>query len=177
MLHLPVEDLPGELAGLLQHHAAVLGVGVIAEIGALVEEALAMCVDENPEKIRVFLELVADREVAELGRVHVPLHGMAARPIAARRGADLERHADAVAGVEARAAHLGEVPAGAEIARAPFRIGFEAAAGEHHGFRAQLAQLAVVAHPHTLDAVAVEQQIERAGPVAQPDAALFAPRR
>ena len=41
MLHLLVEDLPGELARLLQHHAAVFRVGVVAEVGALVDEALA----------------------------------------------------------------------------------------------------------------------------------------
>ena len=41
VLHLLVEDLPGELAGLLQDHAAVLGIGVVAEVGALVDEALA----------------------------------------------------------------------------------------------------------------------------------------
>src|SRR5690606_39437454 len=65
--------------------------------------------------------------------VHVPADCVTARPVAVGHGADVERHADAVAGVEARAAHLGDVPAGAEIARAPLGVGLEAAAGEHHG--------------------------------------------
>ncbi len=34
-------DLPGDLARLRQHGLAVFGVGVVAEIGALVDEALA----------------------------------------------------------------------------------------------------------------------------------------
>ena len=57
---------------LLQHHAAVFRVGVIAEIGALVDEALAVGVDHDAERIGVLLEMVADREVAEFRRVAVP---------------------------------------------------------------------------------------------------------
>src|ERR1700686_3709408 len=38
VLHLLIEDLPGELARLFQHDAAILGISVIAEIGALVDE-------------------------------------------------------------------------------------------------------------------------------------------
>ncbi len=173
MLGLLVEHLPGELARLLQHHAAVFGVGVVAEVGALVDEALAGRVDQHRERIAVLLELVADREVAELRRVHLPLHGVAARPVAARARADLQRHADAVAGVEAGAAHLGEVPAGAEIARAPFRIGLEAAGGEDHRLAADLAVAAVVTDAHALDAVAGVDERERAGLVADLDAALL----
>ena len=41
MLHLLVENLPGELARLLENDAAIFGVGVVAEIRALVDEALA----------------------------------------------------------------------------------------------------------------------------------------
>ncbi len=172
MLHLLVENLPGELAGLLQHHAAVLGIGVVAEVGALVDEALAGGVDQDRERIGVLLELVADREVAELGRVHLPLHRVAARPVAARAGADVHGHADAVAVVEAGAAHLGEVPAGSEIAGAPLGVGFEAAAGEHHRLGLELALDAVVADAHARHPHAVEQEAERAGPVADADAAL-----
>ncbi len=84
VLDLGVEHLPGELVGLLQHDAAVFRIGVVAEVGALVDEALAVGVDEDAERIGMLLELVADREVAELGRVHLPLHRVAARPVAAR---------------------------------------------------------------------------------------------
>src|SRR6185437_1908359 len=86
------------------------------------------------------------------------------------------RHADAVAGVVARAAHLGEVPARSEIAGAPFRIGLEAAAGQHHRLGAQFAHFAVLPHPHAFDAVAVEQQIDAAGGVADLDAAFLGRR-
>src|SRR5262249_50724151 len=133
MLYLLIEDLPGELSRLLQHHATVFRIGVIAEIRPFVDEALAVRVDHDRERIGVLLKLIADREIAEFGRVHFPWHGMAAGPVAARRPADFNRHADAVAGVVAAAAHLREVPARTEIARAPFRIGLKATAGKHHG--------------------------------------------
>src|SRR5580698_3595607 len=124
----------------------------------------------------MFLELIADREVAEFRRVHFPLYGVTARPVAARRGPDIDRHANAVAGVVARTAHLREIPAGPEIARAPFRIGLETTAGEHHRFRPQFAHLAVLAHADALDPVAVEQQIEAARRIVDVDAALFCRR-
>src|SRR4029079_6507164 len=62
VLHLLVEDLPGELPGLLEDDAAVFRIGVIAEIGTLVEEALAGGIDHDRERIGVLLELVADGE-------------------------------------------------------------------------------------------------------------------
>ena len=77
MLHFLVEHLPGELARLFQHDAAVFGISVIAEIGALVDKALAMRIDHDRERIRVFLKLIADGEVAEFRRIHFPLYGMA----------------------------------------------------------------------------------------------------
>src|SRR5262245_35422238 len=98
---------------------------------------------------------------------------MAARPVAARARADLQRHADAVAGVETGAAHLREVPAGAKIARAPFRIGLEAASREHHRAPVDFAHLAVVAHAHALDAIAAAEKVECARLVADFDAALL----
>ena len=83
----------------------------------------------------MLLEIVADGEIAELRRIAVPADGMAARPVAGRHGAGLQRHADAVAGVEAGAADLGELPARPEIARAHFGVGLEAAGGEHDALR------------------------------------------
>src|SRR5881409_52855 len=129
MEHLRIEDLPGELPGLLEDRAAVLRVGEAVEIGAFVDEAPAVGIDEDAEGIAVLLELVADVELAELGRVPVPATGVAARPVAEGAGADLEGHAEAVAGVEARAAHLGQLPARTEVARSPLGVGLEAAAG------------------------------------------------
>ena len=174
MQHLGIEHLPGGLRRLLEDGAAVLGIGVVAEIGALIDEAAAGGVDDDAEGIGMLLEIVADGEVAEFGRVAVPGHGMAARPIAARHGADLERHADAVAGVEARAAHLGEVPAGAEIARAPFGIGLEAARGQHHRLGGDVEAALAVADMDADDAALVEQQVQHAGAVMDGDA--VAPR-
>src|SRR5262245_14432893 len=170
MLHLLVEDLPGELAGLLQHHAAVFGVGVVAEVGAFVDEALAGGVDEDRERVGMFLKLVADREIAKLGRVHLPLHGVTAGPVAAGARADIHRHADAVAGVEARAAHLGEVPAGPEVTRAPLGIGFEADAREHDRCAAQLAFDARMPNAHAHHPHAVMDEAKRARAVTNLDA-------
>src|SRR5262249_10828353 len=173
VLHLLVEDLPGGLARLLQNYPAGLRVGVIAEVGALVDEALAGGVDHDRERIGVLLELVADREVAKLGGIHLPADRVTARPVAARTCADLERHADAVAGVEAGAPHLGEVPAGSEIAGAPLGVGLEAAAGEHDRLAVKLAHLTAVADAYAFDAVAGREQVERAGAVTDVDAALL----
>src|SRR5258707_11593625 len=70
MLHLAVEDLPGELPRLIQNDAAVLRVGVVAEVRSLVDEAPALGVDVDPPWIGMLLELVADREVAEQFQKH-----------------------------------------------------------------------------------------------------------
>ena len=94
---------------------------------------------------------------------------MAARPVAVRRRAGLQRHADAVAGVEAAAAHLRQLPAGAEIAGAPFRVGLEAAGGEHHRPGAHGLDPAIVLEPDALDPVAVMDQAERPRAVADAD--------
>ena len=77
---------------LAQDLAAVLRVGVVAEVRALVHEALAAHVDDEPERVRVLLEHVADPAVAEGGRVEIPLHGVAGRPVAVGLRADVERH-------------------------------------------------------------------------------------
>ncbi len=80
------------------------------------------------------------------------------------------RHADAVAGVEARAAHLGEIPAGPEIARAPFGIGLEAARGEHHRLGGDVEAALALADMDADDAALVEQQAQHAGAVMDGDA-------
>ena len=145
-------------ARLVQDLAAVLGVGVVAEVGALVEEALAVGVEQDAERVGVLLEAVADGQVAELRRVALPLHRVAAGPLAGRHGADVQRHAQAVAGVEARAAHLGQVPAGAEVAGAPLGVGLEAAGGQHHRVGGQVAGDAVLLDAHAADAGVVGDQ-------------------
>src|SRR5262249_44720279 len=103
---------------------------------------------------------------------HLPLHGVAAGPVAAGARADVHRHADAVAGVETRAAHLGEVPAGPEITRAPLGIGFEAAAREHDRFAAQLAFDALVADAHARHPQGGVEEAEPACAVTNLDAAF-----
>ena len=95
---LAIEDLPGELARLLPGSTpTILGVGVVPEIGTFVDEALGLRIEHDTERVAVLLEAVADVEVSELGRVALPADRMTSRPVAARSGADVERHAQAVA--------------------------------------------------------------------------------
>src|SRR6185295_3963638 len=157
---------------LAQDHRAIFCVGVVAEVRAFIDEALAGGVEHNAERIGVLLEPVADGEIAELGGVAVPADGMTARPVSARRRAGLESHTDAVAGVEARAAHFREVPARAQIARAPFGISLEAARREDHCPAADRARLSSIAHRDAMHAVVVVQQGHRSCFVGDPDAVL-----
>ena len=175
MQDLAIEYLPGELAGLREDHAAVLGIRVVAEVRALVDEAAALGIEHDAEGIGVLLECVAHREVAELGRVALPTHRVTAGPVAGRRRADVQRHLDHVAGVEARAPHLGEFPVRAEIAGAPLGIGLEATAREHHAVRKNLDALAFALHAHAVHAVVVVDQRGGARGVPDVDAVLRSP--
>src|SRR5687768_15140268 len=105
-----IEDLEGGPARLLDDGAAVLDVGVVAEVGALVDEAVATGVHDDAERIAVLLEVVAHLPIAVPGGVVVPLHGVTPAPVPPRLRPDVERHADAVAGVEWRPAHAREIP-------------------------------------------------------------------
>src|SRR5256885_12382104 len=130
-----IEDLERRAARLLDDLAAVLHVRVVAHVGALVDEALTLDVDDDADGIRVLLEVVADLAVAVPGGVVVPLHGVTAAPVAPRLRADVERHADAIAGVVWGAAHAREVPVGPEVARTHLYVGLEAPGGEDDGVR------------------------------------------
>src|SRR5258708_25721456 len=110
----------------------------------------------------MLLELVADREVAELGRVALPGDCVAARPVAGGGGADVERHADRVAGVEARAAHLGELPSRPQIARALFGIGLKAARSEDHRLAFQLHCFSAMLRTNAMHARIVAEKRQRA---------------
>jgi hypothetical protein len=172
---LGIEDLPREHAGLLQHHAPVFGVGVVAEIRPLIDEALTAGVHHDAPRIAVLLEAVADREIPEGRGVEIPAHGMAAGPVAPRHRPDVERHLDAEPGVVTGAAHLGEVPARAEIARAHLGVRFEPAAGEHHGPGTDLDLPALVLCLNAQHApVIVGEQRDRGRFVEDPDALALA---
>ena len=168
--HLRVEDLPRELARLPQDLATVLRVGVVAEVGALVHEPVPLGVQHDAEGIRVLLEVVADVEVAEIGRVHVPGDSVAAGPVAAAGGPGVQRHADAVAGVEAGTADLRDFPAGPEVLGAPGGIGFEAAAREHY----RVGRQDRVRDMHPADAIGLH--VEGHGAHAVTDVDAGAPR-
>src|SRR6516225_3729039 len=129
-----VEYLPRELPGLNQDHAAVFGIGVVAKVGALIYEAIAVGVDHDTPRIGVLLKSVSDRKVAEFRRVAVPPDRMATRPIASRHRADIQRHLDAIAGIKRGATDLCKLPTRAEIAGTHLRICLEAAGREHDAF-------------------------------------------
>ena len=120
----------------------------------------------------MLLEVVADRQIAELRRVAIPTDRVATRPVAGRHGVDLERHLNAVAGVKARAANLREFPHRSEIARAHFGIGLKAAGRQHHALGPHLDGLAVVLNAHAVDAIVVGDQRQRASPIGDGDIVL-----
>ena len=120
----------------------------------------------------MLLECVANAQVAGLGRGAVPLHGVTTRPLTGRGGAGGERHRDAVAGVVAGAAHLGESPRPAEMLGAPVGVGLEAAAGEHHRARADAPALPALLHFDRFDAIALSHQRDRARLVNHADLRL-----
>ncbi len=161
MLHLDVEDLPCDAARLVQDDAAELGVGVELEVLALVEEAQAPHVDEHAVRIRQAVGLVGELAVAVRRRVGVDRCRVAARPLAVRQRAQLHRHAQPVAGVVARAAHLGMVPGSPQIAGAPLRIRFEAAAAQHDGVARHFGESLGPLDDHARDAAGLVLQESR----------------
>ena len=166
---LGIEHLPGELVGLVQDFPAVFRIGVVPEIRAFVDEALAVGVDHDAPGIGMLLKIVADGEIPEFRRIVVPAHRMATRPVAVGRGADIQRHADAVAGVEAGAAYLGQFPARPQIACAPFQVGLETATGQDYGLALDVVNLPAALDPHAGDRVSVESQIDDPRPVSNFD--------
>ena len=114
----------------------------------------------------MLLEVVTDGKITELRRVAVPSDRMAAGPIAGRHGADVERHANAVAGVESGAANLGKLPGGPQITRPHFGIGLKPAGREDHAFRLDLDCAAVVLHTYALNTVIVGDQRQGSGVVS-----------
>ena len=67
VLDLVVENLEGDALGLLEDFAAVGDVGVVAEVGALVDEAVAVDIDDEAERVGVLLEELGDDAVAKGG--------------------------------------------------------------------------------------------------------------
>src|SRR5277367_1297826 len=96
-----IEDLPGELSGLFEHRAAVLGVGVVAEFRAFFNKTQAVSIDDDAEWVAMLLKAFANVEITKFGCIAIPSDGMASRPVAVGHRANFQCHADAVAGVEA----------------------------------------------------------------------------
>ena len=134
VIDLGVEDLPGQVLRLFHDGAAELGVGVVAEVLALVDEALPVRVHHDAQEVADLAVVLAlemrQIEVAEVRRVEVHRRGVAAAEEAVRAGPELQRHLQALPLVVRGAAHLGLVPTLTDVAAAQGGIGLEAAAGE-----------------------------------------------
>jgi hypothetical protein len=78
----------------------------------------------------------------------------------------------ALAGVEAGSAHLGEIPARAEVSGAPFDVGLKATRGENDGARVDPGTDAVDDCDGAVDSGVVGEQLRRAAVVQDPDARL-----
>src|SRR5690606_25210152 len=163
-----VEDLDRRPIGLTHDLAAELHIGVVPQILALVDEALAVQVDHDHPRVRVLLEIVEHLIVAVRRGRDIPADRVTPRPVAIGPRADLEGHANAVAHIVLGAAHTREIPAGAEIARPHLRAGFETAARQDHGARLDLLEPVRPAHFDAGDAaLPVVQQTHGTGLVAE----------
>ena len=121
----------------------------------------------------MLLKVVTDRKIAELRCVAVPAYGMAARPVAGRHGADVERHADGVTGIEPCASDLGELPCWPQIACSHFGISLEAAGCEHHAFCLYVDSAPFVLYAHAMHAVVVGDERDGARVVCDCNPALL----
>src|SRR5262249_51089464 len=129
-------------------------VSVVAEVGALVDETFAVAVDHQAERIAVAIAgAVLAVHVAVVGGVALPGHCMRTGPLAVGLRPDIDRHADAVAGVVAGAPNLRHVPARAEVAGAPLTTRFEAATRQHDRRHAEQLLRAVDENADAFDAV------------------------
>src|SRR6185312_15573539 len=154
MHDLPVEDLPRVASGLSKDDAPVLCIGVVSEVGALIDETFAVRVDHDAERVAMPVSgAVLSVDVAVIVCVALPRDRMTAGPLAVRLSANGQSHLDAVSGVVASAAHLRHVPAWPEIARPPFAVGFETAAGQNDTSRADDVLDIVDENAHGFDAV------------------------
>jgi hypothetical protein len=97
---------------------------------------------------------------------------MTARPVARRRGPDIDRHADAVAGVVRRAPHLGQIPTRTQIAGAHFGIGLKATCREYDGAGRDVPELTLLAHLDATDGASVPDQRQGPGFIQDIDTGL-----
>ena len=107
------------MARLLEHGAAILGVGIVAEIHALIDEALAMRVQHHAEEIAYLAIVLAlhrrQVEVAVLLHVQVHRRGVAAGIAAVARRAQRPGDTQPVAGVVRCAAHPRRRPVRSDV--------------------------------------------------------------
>ena len=128
---LVVEELERPRALLRADGRAGLGVRHPHVHLALVDEALAVGVQQQRVGVAVAAHLVGEPQVADIGRARVERRCVAAAPVAGGLRARVHGRGEHGAHVEARAAHLHEIPAGAEPALAHLGVRLEPARGQH----------------------------------------------
>ena len=136
----------------------------------LVHEPSAVHVDDDAEGVGVLLVEVGDLAVAEGGRVEVPGDGVASAPVAEGLRADVEGHADAVAGVELGPAHLRRRPGRTQMALAHLGVRLEAARRQHDRARSDGPLAVGEARGHAGDAALAGLEADRRGVVCHGDA-------
>src|SRR5262245_62857850 len=99
MLDVVIENLHGHAEGLLQNFSSVLGIRIVAEVGALIHKAFTLSIDDEPKGIRVFLIELRDGTVARGRRIQIPRYGMAATPMPMRLRPNVQGHANPIASV------------------------------------------------------------------------------
>ena len=71
-LDLRIEHMPGKAPWLLQNHAPVFGVGVVAKVRTLVDETLALRIHHDAERVTVAAERGARIHITEIRRISLP---------------------------------------------------------------------------------------------------------
>ncbi len=148
---------------------------------ALVEEAQPERIDGDAIGIVVAALGVAAAVLVlrrlDVGRVGVDRRHVAGPPFAGGARAEVEQHAQHLAGVVPAAAHLHQVGVAVEIARAHLGIGLEAAGAGDHRLGHEIVAAVGPAHADALDAAQVAENGADRRLEADFDAELSAIRR
>ena len=114
LARLGIKNLKRHATGLREYGAAHARIGAAAQVFGFVDETVTVGVDHDRVRIHVarvgFFRGVRNRN-GEFRQTHILRRGVAGGPTAVRHGADVKRHAQAVAGVKRHAAYVDGVPA------------------------------------------------------------------
>ena len=115
----------------------------------------------------MFLKAVTHGQITEFRGVVVPAHGMAAGPVARRGRANIEGHADTLAGIESGSAYPGQFPTWAQVTGPPFRISLESTTGQDYRVSTNIMHAAVLPHGDAPDHRTIVDQLQGPGAVSK----------